>query len=160
MPSKRTGSSSMSDRCQICGDHRPRSMEDHHLVPRRFGGDDADANMVRLCASCHRAIESIYDDEFWASVGVRPATGDDTVAEYIDRVLAVDESHDPVPKKRLYSHYKTWCERGEMDPATQQRFTKQLTQLTGVGAKKVYVDGEQQRCYTGVRRSMRGVTSR
>jgi predicted XRE-type DNA-binding protein len=63
----------MSNRCQICGDVRPRSLEEHHILPRRFGGSDHEANLITLCASCHRALESIYDKRFWSSVGVRPS---------------------------------------------------------------------------------------
>jgi len=62
----------MSNRCQICGDVRPRSLEEHHILPRRFGGSDHEANLITLCASCHAALESIYDKRFWSSVGVRP----------------------------------------------------------------------------------------
>jgi len=63
----------MSDRCQICGDVRPRSLEEHHILPRRFGGGDYEDNLVTLCASCHRALESIYDKHVRLNA-VLPAT--------------------------------------------------------------------------------------
>lgn len=85
----------MSDRCQICGDVRPRSLEEHHILPRRFGGGDHEDNLVRLCASCHRALESIYDKQFWTAVGLRPSDSSNTVAEFADRRLSFDESYGP-----------------------------------------------------------------
>lgn len=56
--------------CFICGDDRPNSIETHHIVPRRYGGSDRDENLVDLCASCHSAIEKLYDDRFYQALGV------------------------------------------------------------------------------------------
>lgn len=55
-------------RCEICGFESARAIESHHIIPRRFGGTDEDENLVDLCANCHRAIESIYDMQFWRRV--------------------------------------------------------------------------------------------
>jgi 5-methylcytosine-specific restriction endonuclease McrA len=41
-------------RCQGCGS--PRQLEVHHIVKRSQLGNDADANLITLCASCHRHI--------------------------------------------------------------------------------------------------------
>jgi len=140
----------MSERCEICGDQRPRAMEEHHVLPRRFGGSDDDENLVTLCASCHSAVESIYDKSFWSSVGLRPSSGQHTVEEFIDRRLDLDESHPPVPKARLYQQYQQWCENGDVEAVSQHKFTKMLTRIDGVDAEKTYVDGDQCRCFTGV----------
>lgn len=56
--------------CYICGEHRPNSIDVHHVVPRRYGGSDEPENLVNLCASCHSAIEKLYDDEFYRRLGV------------------------------------------------------------------------------------------
>lgn len=61
--------------CQICGERSPRSMETHHIIPRRYGGSDDVENLVTLCANCHGAVESIYSNDRWESVG---ASKDDT----------------------------------------------------------------------------------
>lgn len=63
--------------CQICGEQRPRAMETHHIIPRRYGGSDDVENLVTLCSSCHQAVESIYSNDRWESVGLsnqNPAT--------------------------------------------------------------------------------------
>ena len=125
-------------------------MEEHHILPRRFGGRDTDENLVTLCASCHRAVESIYDKQFWSAVGLRPSDGEETVEEFVERRLSINQSHGPVPKARLYEQYREWCEAGDVEPVSQIKFTKELTRLNGVGSEKTYVDGEQCRCYTGV----------
>jgi hypothetical protein len=53
------------NKCQICGGAPPNSIQKHHLIPRRYGGSDADENMVALCANCHAAIEVLYGKQFW-----------------------------------------------------------------------------------------------
>jgi len=140
----------MSEQCQICGVKRPRSMEEHHILPRRFGGSDTDDNLVVLCANCHRAVESIYDKQFWESVGLRPTEGSNTITEFADRMLDIDQSHGPVPKADLYSRYSEWCEAGNVEPKSKKKFTMELTRLNGISSEKTYVDDKQCRCYTGV----------
>ena len=56
--------------CFICGDHRPNSLEEHHVVPQRHNGSDEPENLVQLCSSCHAAIEKLYDDSFYERLGV------------------------------------------------------------------------------------------
>jgi hypothetical protein len=41
-------------RCRAPGCARTRFLEVHHLVPRRQGGTNEPANLVTLCAACHR----------------------------------------------------------------------------------------------------------
>jgi len=74
--------------CQICGAQRPRSMETHHIIPRRYGGSDDDPNLVTLCSSCHTAVESIYSNDRWRQAGLtkESADGDDDDAPSIDDV--------------------------------------------------------------------------
>jgi hypothetical protein len=59
-----------TEKCFICGDARENSLETHHLVPKRYGGTDTQENLVDLCASCHAAIEKLYDDGFYERLGV------------------------------------------------------------------------------------------
>lgn len=56
--------------CFICGEHRPNSVETHHIVPRRYGGTDSPENLVDLCSNCHAAIEKLYTDDFYERLGV------------------------------------------------------------------------------------------
>jgi len=45
--------------CQAC---RKRCTKDrltvHHIIPREFGGDEDDGNLILLCRTCHDEIES------------------------------------------------------------------------------------------------------
>ncbi len=40
-------------RCQHCG--TAQNLQVHHLRPRSRLGDDAEENLITLCAACHRA---------------------------------------------------------------------------------------------------------
>lgn len=60
-----------SEGCFVCGDRRSNSLEDHHIVPRRYGGTDSPENIVTLCASCHSAIEKLYDERFYETLQQR-----------------------------------------------------------------------------------------
>ena len=41
--------------CQHCGQHEVR-LEAHHLIFRKHGGKDTLANLLTLCATCHRRL--------------------------------------------------------------------------------------------------------
>lgn len=125
-------------------------MEQHHILPRRFGGGDNEDNLVTLCASCHRGIESIYDKQFWASVGLRPSSDEHSVEEFADRRLAFDESYGATPKTQVYRWYVEWCRGGDVEPVSQHSFTKTLERLPPVESKRAYIDNEQQRCFLGL----------
>ena len=62
--------------CFICGDSTPSRLQIHHIVPRRYGGSDREENLVRLCASCHQAVEKIYDRRFYERLGVEKPAGE------------------------------------------------------------------------------------
>jgi len=51
--------------CFICGERNQNILQEHHIIPRRFGGEDQEGNTVTLCANCHEAIEKIYDNKFF-----------------------------------------------------------------------------------------------
>lgn len=55
----------MTDQCFICGESNQNVLQKHHIVPRRHGGSDQTNNLVDLCASCHQAIEKIYNKSFY-----------------------------------------------------------------------------------------------
>ncbi|WP_226042717.1 HNH endonuclease [Natrinema sp. DC36] len=56
--------------CFICERENPAVLEEHHIVPKRHGGSDADENLVTLCASCHSAVEKLYNKRFYVELGV------------------------------------------------------------------------------------------
>ena len=59
-------------KCQVCGRKvNHNSIETHHLIPRRFDGPEEFWNRADMCANCHRAIEGLYDEKFWAELGKR-----------------------------------------------------------------------------------------
>lgn len=39
-------------RCQKCGSFN--NLQVHHMRPRSCSGDDTEANLITLCANCHR----------------------------------------------------------------------------------------------------------
>lgn len=57
--------------CFICGKGNSDVLERHHIVPRRFGGSDNGENLVDLCPTCHRAVETLYDSRFYDELGVK-----------------------------------------------------------------------------------------
>lgn len=65
----------MSEGCYFCGGGED-VLERHHVVPRRLGGTDEGGNLVDLCPTCHRKLESLYDDEFYEALGVDVGTSD------------------------------------------------------------------------------------
>lgn len=75
--------------CYICGENRANSLEQHHIVPRRFGGSDDDENLVQLCASCHAAVEKLYDSRFYNELGVTADNGEQTECE-LEGCTAID----------------------------------------------------------------------
>lgn len=67
----------MRDQCYICGNGNEEILEQHHIVPRRFGGGDESENTVRVCPNCHSALERLYDKRFYDEIGAeREDTGE------------------------------------------------------------------------------------
>lgn len=50
--------------CEFCNESDPKVQEEHHLIPARMGGSDADENMITVCANCHRRLERVYNERF------------------------------------------------------------------------------------------------
>lgn len=64
--------------CVICGVHcgnrgkgsdRGKTIQCHHIIPARYGGEDEMDNLATVCVSCHRRQESLYGTSqyFWAN---------------------------------------------------------------------------------------------
>lgn len=53
--------------CQFCGktnekhlEETDRGLDAHHIIPKSDGGEDTLQNLVALCRSCHRTMESLH----------------------------------------------------------------------------------------------------
>lgn len=83
-------SPNLSGSCAICGQTNVETLETHHVVPRRYGGSGSPENLVKLCGSCHNAVEKIYDDEFYHRLGqqevnLTAGTEDEEVGVQLER---------------------------------------------------------------------------
>jgi len=78
--------------CFFCGSEGP--IETHHVVPRRFDGSDSSENLVDLCPTCHRRLESLYNARFYESLGVdySPEESDSYTAEQVGNVIVTSET--------------------------------------------------------------------
>jgi len=123
----------MSDRCYICGEDNPNVLQTHHLIPRRYGGSDQSENLVRLCANCHQAIESLYDDEFFdwlMSWGKESAAAEgrlrDAVSSFVSDEMASSDGQVGVPPRgserrgEIYEEYVNYCENRKLPMLTSQ----------------------------------------
>jgi hypothetical protein len=54
--------------CYFCDS--TESIEEHHILPKRFDGSDADVNTVNVCHDCHWKLERLYNSDFWEALGI------------------------------------------------------------------------------------------
>lgn len=54
--------------CHFC--ESTADIEEHHIVPQRFDGSDAETNLVDLCHDCHWKLERLYNKDFWEAIGI------------------------------------------------------------------------------------------
>ena len=54
--------------CYFCGS--TTDIEEHHILPQRFDGSDAEKNTVDVCHECHWKLERLYNKDFWEAIGV------------------------------------------------------------------------------------------
>lgn len=73
------------ENCYICGGSNADILERHHIVPRRYGGSDEPVNLVDVCPTCHRALETLYDERFYRVLGIGER---DEVVQYVSGDLA------------------------------------------------------------------------
>lgn len=96
--------------CHFCSERFV--LEDHHIVPRRFGGSDAEENIVTVCPTCHQKLEKMYDKRFYDRLGVDTETdGSDTrpttlatseldLDEFVEKIGIVLEADTPAQRAR------------------------------------------------------------
>jgi hypothetical protein len=79
--------------CFICGDGRSQMLQEHHVVPRRFGGKDTERNLVTVCVQCHYALEKVYTDEVFKRLLQRLGHMYDL---QLDEVAQLSEEHGTI----------------------------------------------------------------
>ena len=57
--------------CSASGD-----IEEHHIIPQRFGGPDEQSNISGVCKSCHGKLERLYDKSFYEWFGITDEKGE------------------------------------------------------------------------------------
>jgi hypothetical protein len=57
------------DACYFCGEQG--ALDSHHIVPKRHGGTDQKENLVTVCPTCHRKLETLYDKNFYENIGIQ-----------------------------------------------------------------------------------------
>jgi len=62
------------DHCYFCGAFG--GIEEHHVIPQRFGGPDTPENIVGLCETCHNKLERLYDTSFYEWFGIDDEQGE------------------------------------------------------------------------------------
>lgn len=50
--------------CLFC--NAKNNLDHHHIVPKRYGGQDADHNYICVCKTCHSKLERVYDSAFFS----------------------------------------------------------------------------------------------
>jgi len=61
--------------CHFCTE--TEHLESHHVVPQRYDGSDSEENLVEVCPTCHRKLESLYNKRFYEALGVSSDGGSD-----------------------------------------------------------------------------------
>lgn len=77
---------------------------------------------------------------------------EDPLADFVE-TLVLEPGH-PTPRRFLYDYYKAWCDRKGVHNMHPRSFTPALrSSLEGqdVHEKEVYLEGESERCWVGVR---------
>lgn len=51
--------------CERCKQEKvgKSRIHSHHIVPRKWGGDDSAINLIDLCPRCHVRLHRFYEDE-------------------------------------------------------------------------------------------------
>ena len=157
----------MSRRCFVCDDSNPNRLQEHHIVPRAYGGSDSDVNVVDLCAGCHQAIEKMYDRRFYRELGVdlesakRPVDEMDGIETYGVshgvRKMAESEGHELAAALREYDVWPAakiaeelcWlvARRGCPFDVAHRRVRRRLIEQAGVDEKEFVELSEYSQLY-------------
>lgn len=153
----------MTNTCFICGEDNPVVLEEHHIIPRRHGGSDNEENLVTLCANCHKAVEKIYDDEFYKQIGFyspdKPTPENATFEDYVTMVNAFIESRvvkDPnasTATAEVYKEFQNFAEANSYRAIPDRAmFGRALSSSNKIDAqtRQIRSDGGRDRVYDGI----------
>ena len=117
----------MSESCHFC--QESEVLEQHHIVPRRHGGDDSPENLVTVCPNCHRKLERLYGRRFYDALGAHDDTPPRDVrvtvaVEYLNRYVKADPSAKNRSTAEAYEYYARYCKKNGNGLLGQQKFTK------------------------------------
>mgnify|MGYP002763262520 FL=1 len=137
----------MSGLCYICGEDNPNVLQTHHILPRRYGGGDGPDNLVRLCANCHQAVESLYDERFFdrliSEVEDWPLSGEgveSAVSAFVEDELEITREGDIAIRDRaeVFQDYVEYCELRQYAAHTSPaRFFESLEEVAPEGVTEV-----------------------
>lgn len=56
------------NRCYFCKEDDKEFLEEHHVIPKRYGGSNEKYNLVTLCRRCHIKLEQLYTNEVFSFI--------------------------------------------------------------------------------------------
>jgi len=125
--------------CYFCNENNDNMLEEHHVVPRRFGGSDADENLVTVCASCHNGLESLYDSRFYDKLDVEKQSSTEEGLKSFDekhpfiwavRSYCMDKANGYTKTADSSDRYKVVCDVGYFRKGWQKH-------VSGLSDKKI-----------------------
>jgi len=135
----------VSDACYICG------------------GNDEEENLVHLCANCHQAVESLYDDRFFEELEdyfltqqayIVMAETRKLIKENVD--LFVKEccrARDPesfVTNENLYEAYDQFCHLNGLPAVSPGIFERRISGEQHLEKSEEYIEGEPVPTWSGI----------
>lgn len=148
----------MSERCFVCGEDNPNVLHRHHLVPRRYNGNDDDKNIYTLCANCHEAVEKMYNDDFYEELGMAEEQKEHPTPQTIpSRFVDENIKHSPdgwTEKEKVREVYSIFCKMRDIRILPSAVFGRAMHSLDGysvkAGQRKDPNGGGRLQVYNGI----------
>ena len=127
--------------CYFCNNQHTELLETHHIVPARYGGSDEAENLVKVCPTCHRKLEYLYDGRFYEQLPTKDVDDDPEIVTP-DSEGGRKRSWDA---KEIVSELESENEHGAPIPKIKERFQEEnipesaLTKLKQSG--EAYTNG-------------------
>lgn len=86
----------MNEKCRVCGWNLGK-LDNHHVIPLKWGGIDIDDNLIKLCPNCH-SIASLDEEKFMKENNLKGVSYPKEFEEWCRRYL-------------LYCHKQNWDKR-------------------------------------------------
>lgn len=86
--------------CYFCDCGPP--LDEHHVIPQRFGGPDSKENIVEVCQLCHQRLEALYDKSFFEWFGIEDEQGERTFHRQCEAVDCTNQAAVKVHAMRAY----------------------------------------------------------